>query len=275
MDKRFLIIARVGDRSLHASWLQGAEPNFDVFLSYFGDEPEKYKQQCAFYDQQKGGKWPIIGRLVNEYWELIRTYDAVWFPDDDLLADANTLNTLFSLFSGHQLALAQPALTLNSFYTFPALLQKKSCLLRYVNFVEVMAPLMSHDALSVLRETFVQSPSGWGLDSLWPQLINNPHKNRIAIIDATAVTHTRPVGGELYKKNPDLCPAKDVEALAETYAALNIDRRAYKNRFRVYGQLICQQTSGDTWAFIKGKWQKTWSQLAAKCTKRYQADSKI
>ena len=270
MDKRFLIIARVGDNSLHPEWLKGITPQFDIFLSYFGDQAEKYKDQADFYEQQKGGKWPKIGEMVEQYWELISTYDAVWFPDDDLLTDAQTINRMFSLFSGHQLSLAQPALTLQSFYTFPALLQKRNAHLRYVNFIEVMAPIVSRDALLNIKHTFGQSPSGWGLDSLWPKLIDNAERNKIAILDDTPITHTRPVGGELYKKNPELSPQHDVKALAKQYSKLNIKRRAYENRFRVYQYLAKSGSKGDTLALFRGKWQKMGSQIRAKFCRRYQ-----
>ena len=271
MDKRFLVIARVGDKSLHPSWLQGETPQFDLFLSYFGDQPQKYADQANFYEQQKGGKWPKIGELVEQYWELIATYDAVWFPDDDLLASSNTINCMFRLFDGHNLALAQPALDLQSYYTFPALLQKPNTLLRFCNFVEVMAPIMNQATLATIKHTFQESPSGWGLDSLWPKLIDNSRYDKVAIIDATAIVHTRPVGGELYKKNPELAPSNDVASLEQKYSTLNIRRRAFGNRFRVYRQLQLHGSNNPTFAFLRGKWQKTVSHIKAKLHPRYRS----
>ncbi len=269
MDKRFLIVARVGDKSLHGQWLLGAEPEFDLFLSYFGDTPERFRADATFYDAAKGGKWPKIGDLVETYWDLIQTYEAVWFPDDDLLADAASINRLFQLFTGLGLSLAQPALSDNSHYTFAGLLQRPKSFLRYVNFVEVMAPIMSQSALQRLKHTFTQSPSGWGLDSLWPQLLGDSSNRQIAIVDAVSVIHTRPVGGELYKKNPDLSPKNDVEKLATLYPELNIDRRAFSNRFRVYETLQWSGCNSPGRAFFRGKWQKTWAHWCALFKKRY------
>jgi hypothetical protein len=269
MNKRFLVVARVGDKSLHPSWLEGEAPIFDLFLSYFGDQAEKYVEQAQFYEQQKGGKWPKIGELVEKNWAIISTYDAVWFPDDDLLTSSTTINRMFRLFDGHQLALAQPALDISSYYTFPALLQKTNTLLRFCNFVEVMAPIMCRTTLSKLKHTFQESPSGWGLDSLWPKLIDNSHYDKCAIIDAVAVVHTRPVGGELYKKNPELSPSKDIEKLEQLYADLNIQRRAFNNRFRIYRQFKLQGNNNPTLAFIRGKLQKIASQFKALFSSRY------
>lgn len=35
---RYLIIARVGDNSLHPTWINSEKRNFDLFISYFGNE---------------------------------------------------------------------------------------------------------------------------------------------------------------------------------------------------------------------------------------------
>jgi hypothetical protein len=65
-------------------------------------------------------------------------------------------------------------------------------LLRYTNFVEIMAPLMSMQALRHLMPTLDNDDikSAWGLDFVWPYLLNN---RDVAVIDKTPMTHTRPV----------------------------------------------------------------------------------
>lgn len=76
----------------------------------------------------KGGKWPIISRLIDKNWEIISKYDAVWFPDDDLLVDTNSICKMFDLFSAFDLSLAQPALSMDSYFSHPCLLQQKNLL---------------------------------------------------------------------------------------------------------------------------------------------------
>ncbi|WP_240464803.1 DUF707 domain-containing protein [Paraferrimonas sp. SM1919] len=252
-NKAFLIIARVGDSSLHGQWLQGANPLFDLYLSYYGDTQQRYQQDCQFYEQQKGGKWPILAEIIERDWDVISQYDAVWLPDDDLMADAATINRMFSLFYGLGLQLGQPALTMNSYYSHPSLLQRPQSLVRMTNFVEVMAPVFSASALAQLKHTFSQSKSGWGLDNLWPHLLNN---QGIGILDATAVVHTRPVGGELYKNNPELSPQQDKYTLQALYPQFNIKRSRFINKFRVFSQAKLASTSHQLVAFVKGKIQK-------------------
>jgi len=269
MIKPFLVIARVGDRSLHPHWLHDGEPMFDTFLSYFGDEPEKYRDQATYYEQVKGGKWPEIGRIVEQNWDIVSQYQAVWFPDDDLLINAKDINRLFSFMLAFDLTLAQPALTMNSYFSHSSLLVQQNTALRLTNFVEVMAPVFSAKALSTLRHTFKQSPSGWGLDNLWPNLLDKDDK--IAVIDAVAVVHTRPLGGELYKKNPELHPENDVRKLAELYPELDINRRSFKNKFKVLAQLHYSFCSGPLAAFIKGKKQRILGKKRSKKITKYGA----
>ncbi|ABV85935.1 hypothetical protein [Shewanella pealeana] len=266
--KRFLVIARVGDNSLHTYWLENAAPSFDLFLSYFGDKPNHYQAEATYYEQVKGGKWPIIHKLIEANWELISQYDAVWLPDDDIMTDAKTINKMFNLFDGFDLALAQPALTMDSYFSHSSLLRQPSSVLRYSNFVEVMVPVLSASALVTLKESFGQSPSGWGLDALWPHLIGNTDFKSIAVIDATPVIHTRPVGGELYRLNPELSPSKDAIQLQALYPQFNISRRHAPNKFKVYCQISESKIYPSFLASIIGKYQRVIAkQRARKQTK--------
>ncbi|MCG9728311.1 hypothetical protein L1D44_00355 [Shewanella sp. Isolate13] len=262
--KKFLIIARVGDNSLHPHWLENATPNFDLFLSYFGDKPNHYQAEATYYEQVKGGKWPMIHKLIEANWAIIAQYEAVWLPDDDILADAHTINKMFSLFDGFDLELAQPALTLDSYFSHSSLLRQPNSILRYSNFVEVMVPIFSANTLLKLKESFGQSPSGWGLDALWPHLIDNKGLKKIAVIDATPVIHTRPVGGELYKLNPELSPSKDAAQLQSLYPQFNISRRHAPNKFKVFSQISESSVHSSLVASIRGKYQRVIAKYKSK-----------
>jgi hypothetical protein len=63
--------------------------------------------------------------------------------------------------------------------------------LHYTNFVEIMAPMLRVDALEHVLHTMDtdECKSGWGLDQLWPTMLDF---SNIAVIDATPLTHTRP-----------------------------------------------------------------------------------
>lgn len=234
MSKNYLIIARVGDSSLHPQWLQG-EPNFDIFLSYFGDEPDRYRESSTYYEQVKGGKWPVVAEIVKNNTSIIEKYDAVWIPDDDLLVDTDTINRMFGLFHGLEISYGQPALTTDSYYTYPFLLRDDASLVRYTNFVEVMAPIFSRRALKEIANTIELSPSGWGLDFLWSSLFCQQGDDCVAVLDATPVKHTRPVGGELYAKNPELSPVHDWRKIEELFPQLDLSPEKKKNKIHVLG----------------------------------------
>jgi glycosyltransferase involved in cell wall biosynthesis len=221
--RRFLVMARVGDKSLHAEWLQGAERTFDLYLSYYGATPGRYAVDADQWRERKGPKWPIIQEHLVDDAALVSSYEAVWFPDDDLSVDAAGINRLFTLFSDHRLSLAQPALTADSYYSHEFLLRDEACLLRHANFVEVMAPLLSASTLRLLGPTFGQSPSGWGLDHVWPGLLRESDPEaKVAIIDAAPVRHTRPVGGELYQNNPNLSGWADLKTVQALYPRFDV-----------------------------------------------------
>lgn len=214
---RNLVIVRAGDASLHPLWLSGASRDFHIFVSYFGRSADRWRDDADFYEHRPGPKWPCLHSLLQDNDWLIDEYDAFWFPDDDLAADADTLNRMFAFFHAHRLSLAQPALTRNSFYTWKSLLQDRDSVLRFTSFVEVMAPLFSRAALKVCWPTFNESRSGWGLDWVWPVLCRNAGEGRLAIIDGAPVRHTRPVGGELYRNHAGMSPRQDAERVIRKY----------------------------------------------------------
>lgn len=199
-DKRFLVIGRVGDTSIHQQWLQPAEyKNFDLCLSYFGNTPQRYVNDCDFYHEIPGLKWPTVKDTIEAFGDGIYHYDAIWMPDDDISANAYDIHRMFEIFMEQGLELAQPSLTRDSYYGHGITLQNSNYYLRYSQFIEPMVPLYTRETFKKLLPTFEKSESGWGLDFVWPKVLGYPHQ-KLAIIDEVAVKHTRRVGGgELYK----------------------------------------------------------------------------
>ncbi|HEX2540188.1 MAG TPA: DUF707 domain-containing protein [Caldimonas sp.] len=215
--RRNLVVVRAGDASLHRQWLDAPDRDFDLFISYYGSSPGRHRADADLYEERHGPKWPGIAALLEQHLPVLGAYDAFWFPDDDLAASSAVIDRMFAFFRAYQLCLAQPALTRDSYYTWDTLLQDSRAHIRYTGFVEVMAPLFSRAALDVCRPTFVESRSGWGLDWVWPGLCRQAGLGRMAIVDATPVRHTRPVGGELYRNHPELDPRRDAAQLLRKY----------------------------------------------------------
>jgi hypothetical protein len=223
---RNLVVLRAGDNSLHAQWLAAERRDFDVFVSYYGAIEGRHAAEADYYEMRPGPKWPCIAQLLAEHAAIVERYDCVWFPDDDLAADPETLDRMFAFFHAHRLCLAQPALTPDSYCQWRTLLQDPGCHLRFTGFVEIMAPLFSRAALRACAPSFAESASGWGLDWLWPALCRDAGLGPLAIIDATPVRHTRPCGGELYARNPELDPREDARRLVRKYGLHGARARA-------------------------------------------------
>ncbi len=210
---RFLVIVRAGDQSLHPRWTRDAATrDWDLVVSYFGNDPDRFRDAGVTRIDDQGLKWAGLHALLTreDFW---RAYDYIWLPDDDLAIDQAAISTLFATMDELRLALAQPALSWTSHYSHPVTLHCPSFRVRMTNFVEIMAPCFDRRFLETCLPTFTETMSGWGLDWLWPRLL--PHDSlQCAIIDLATATHTRPVGGPSYDRLRDAGIAPQDEAAA-------------------------------------------------------------
>jgi len=209
-----LIISAVGDESLHTEWIAG-DPQFDLALIYYGNNETiaaAYEKEAKWLVKLKGMKYHLIDQFLQLYPAIIDNYDYVWLPDNDVSISTDAINQLFRIAKEEALELCQPAMT--GYLSHPITKPAPRLLLRYTNFIEVLAPLMSTKSLAILKESFTLNYSGWGFDYLWPYLLGNPRKS-IAIVDAITMNHTKPVGND-YSRFPTH-PKKELKALLKQY----------------------------------------------------------
>ena len=166
-----------------------AAREWDLVVSYFGSDPNRYREAGTVRIDDRGAKWPGLHALLCRE-NLWRDYDYIWLPDDDLAVDQASVNALFEITASSGLALTQPALSWSSFYSHPVTIRHPSFSLRLTDFIEIMAPCFERSALETCLPMMADTLSGWGLDWVWPRLVAGA-----AIIDDVTVTHTRPVGG--------------------------------------------------------------------------------
>lgn len=192
--KAHLVICRVDARSIHRSWLGDPRTrSYDVWLDCFGDGEGAWEGEPARVSVgQNTTKFRRIQAFARERPEL-RSYEYVWLPDDDVRLDPAGLEALFATMRAHGLDLAQPALLRGSHTSHLVTLQHSGFQLRYTNFVEMMAPAFSGRALATCLEGFSDNVSGLGMDLAWSTMLGRP-RDRIAVIDAIGMAHTRPVG---------------------------------------------------------------------------------
>ncbi len=224
--RRFLVFVRAGEKSLHRAWLQGGERNWDLVVSWYGEEP-----YVPVADEivlpARGWKWDVVAQQLREHPGLVERYDYFWIPDDDIEADAARISKIFDLTSEHGLAVSQPSLTPDSYFSYILMLQCPSFLLRYTDLIEVMVPCLSRDTLKRAMPFFEETPSGFGLDPVWTRL-EEDNERKAAYLDAVAVRHTRPVGRFLMGRMKDAgqSPSDDLDRLSVRFG-LTTPRRYF------------------------------------------------
>jgi hypothetical protein len=195
-----LVLARVGRNSLHRCWIDQDKPrNWDLYLCPFQEIPSQTGLECIEGKVIPGPKWTGLRQLLND-WDGWRDYDYIWLPDDDIFASQDTISAMFSAARELGFQLFAPGLHESSYYAHYIAMRNRSFFARRVGFVEIMVPCFSRSALEQLLPTLDLSTTGWGwgLDSLWPKLLN--YKD-LGIIDGISVLHTRAVG---QFRDPDL-----------------------------------------------------------------------
>lgn len=184
---------RANDAAIFTRWIPDEQPEYDLAISYYGDTPNAFAD-FKYRHASKGGKLQGVHALISEYPEILDCYDLVWMPDDDIDASISTVNRLFKIARDYRLEVAQPTLEWRSYFSHWITVNNPAFLLRYTNWVEVMMPLLDTSLLRKSLPAFAQLRFGWAFENIWPRLPISP-RYKTAIIDATAVYHTRPVGG--------------------------------------------------------------------------------
>jgi hypothetical protein len=195
MTSRNLVVARVGKTSLHHRWLNlpHDQRSFDVLLSFYS--PEAFASFVPLEGVEAvlvtGGKFDGLFSTLGGV-DLAR-YDYVWLPDDDIDTTSSTINEIFRLCREYDLAVAQPSLSRDSYFSHFLLNRCPGFRLRYTNIVEVMVPCLRTDLLRRALPYFEGNMSGWGLDYVWCRF---PESGacKAAVLDCLEVHHTRPVG---------------------------------------------------------------------------------
>jgi hypothetical protein len=228
-----LVIARAGRNSLHHRWLaaSNASKAWDLHLCPYEALEESALVGCTSSPVIVGPKWSGLRELLRS-WPGWRDYEYIWLPDDDILTDATTIERMFEVANSLGFALCAPALHEASYYAHFVTMRNRRCFARSTGFVEIMAPCFSVQALERLLPTLELSTTGWGwgLDSLWPKLLD--YQN-VGIIDAAAVLHTRPVGAF---RDPDL------------------GRRVIAESDKIMGDYDCRQVHRTFSAFDADQW---------------------
>jgi len=201
--RRHLIVAPVGSAFDASKWMN--HPNhstYDIIALYYGNAVDFSCPLCKYVINLKGSKWQLLNSFIRQnqsLWNTLATeYSIVMVADDDLEFDTCMLNRAFELFSSYRLLLAQPSLCRTRYRSsyWAYLYQNPGSILRYITFVEIMAPMFDMGFFQgLVGPSLWNAYAGWGLDFTWPFLLRYP-KRHIAVIDEVCMTHAAPIGGK-------------------------------------------------------------------------------
>lgn len=186
--KKNAVFVPVGKDSLHRQLLKG-DADFDLHLLIYDGSYNKFCNDSDFVACDAGYKMDMTYRYLHRHPELFEKYEYFFLLDDDIVISTEDVNRLFSMMREYQLKIAQPSLVM-SYYTYKHTAFHPFYILRYTNFVEMMMPCFSRDALKAVLPTFEQKIRWCGIEMHWPVLIGSNH-NDIAIVDAVSAKHTR------------------------------------------------------------------------------------
>ncbi len=146
-------------------------------------------------------KFTLLNELLTP--STLDAYDFVFVTDDDISLPAEFVDRYLDLVVRHELALAQPARTHDSYIDHRIVEQLDGIDARRTRFVEI-GPLFSvrRDAFALLLPFDEASPMGWGYDFVWPVAIERAGL-RMGIVDATPVRHSlrKPASGYDFSKH--------------------------------------------------------------------------
>ena len=124
-------------------------------------------------------------------------FDWVLIIDDDVELPAEFLDRFIDLAERLDFALCQPARTEDSYIDHGIVMRMPGLAARRTRFVEI-GPVVAirRDAMPLLMPFGAECGMGWGLDFVWPGIIEQAGL-RMGIIDATPVAHRmrKPVAG--------------------------------------------------------------------------------
>ena len=172
-----------GDWSNISGWLTGRR-NFDLWISYYGDEPGRDADVADFYNVRRDAKFGNLKFVYDTWPHLLAPYEAVLVADDDVVISGEHMSRLFDLRDELDLWLLQPAFSPLGKISWDITRAHWACNLRYTNFVEMTCPLFRKDKLDAFMGVFDPVLTRTGIDWWYMQSLGHNIDRRVAIVDA-------------------------------------------------------------------------------------------
>ncbi|QIK38843.1 glycosyltransferase [Caldichromatium japonicum] len=134
-------------------------------------------------------KFALLNRLLETVEGGAERYRYLLAVDDDIELPPGFLDHFLAIQERCGFTLAQPARTADSFIDHHFVMQLQEVEARKTRFVEI-GPVFAlrHEGFAVILPFDERAPMGWGLDFVWPLLLEREGLS-LGIIDAVAVRH--------------------------------------------------------------------------------------
>jgi len=188
----YLILIRAGSAPRPSFFKEPAPStrNYDIGLNYYNPPHPDDALRTTADLVLAGGLSKLHGaKRLFETTRLLEAYHGVFFLDDDIEVLFPPEN-FFALCRKHALDLAQPALTFDSSDAIGITQRHPGMVLRFTNWVEIMAPFLARDFLREMLHSFDMSISGWGIDVYWGHHLKD--RWQAGIVDDCLIRHTNP-----------------------------------------------------------------------------------
>jgi len=92
--RRFLVLGRVGDKSLHKTWIadKSCERTWDLQLNAYGKDNAPFQDGDLPTIFDYGTKFDSLVRHFKADPGLLDRYDYILIPDDDVIMEARDIN---------------------------------------------------------------------------------------------------------------------------------------------------------------------------------------
>ena len=182
-SSRYLVYTSAGDYANFHPWLRGKR-NFDLWVTYYGNQGSRYKDLSDFYNMYQGSKWQNLRNVYLKWPEILEHYDAILAMDDDILINTANINRLFAIRKEFDLWICQPSYDVRGKIRHKITASQPSNLLRYVNFVENGCSVFRKDKLDEFMKVYDGSLGGNGVDYWFLKVLGSDIEGKYAIVDA-------------------------------------------------------------------------------------------
>jgi hypothetical protein len=179
---RNLVFTSAGERSNLRSWLTGRR-DFDLWVVYYGDRPEMFRELADFHLNRKGSKFQNLHYCYQQWPAVLARYEAVMVMDDDIVIDASGISRLFEVRRELDLWALQPAFRLCGKVSWDITAIHSTAKLRYTNFIEMACPLVRRDKLDAFMGVYDPELVGYGADWWFLHTLGPDLARHVAVVD--------------------------------------------------------------------------------------------